>query len=102
MPESHSGNRLLSQDPRNFGRHTFSCKDPRPSATPSCAAQPTSYSAAEKGESSAPKPTRKEETREDKEAVKEKAESLQQMIDDLPEDSQLKVIEVRCLTLCGL
>ena len=54
------------------------------------AAPPTSYVAAVKGESTAPKSTDKDKAKEDKEAIKEKAESLQQMLDDLPEDSLLR------------
>ena len=63
---------------------------PRSTSGASKAAPPTSYAAAVKGESTAPKTPEKDKAKEDKEAIKEKAESLQQILDDLPEDSLLR------------
>ena len=63
---------------------------PRSTSGASKAAPPTSYAAAVKGESTAPKSPDKDKAKEDKEAIKEKAESLQQILDDLPEDSLVR------------
>ena len=63
---------------------------PRSTSGASKAAPPTSYAAAVKGESTAPKSPDKDKAKEDKEAIKEKAESLQQVLDDLPDDSLLR------------
>ena len=67
--------------------HPTNPPTPRSASGASKAAPTTFYADVVKGESMAPRTPNKDKAKEDKEAVKEKAESLQQVLDDVPDDS---------------